>query len=468
MYSVLNTRLTYLTFAVFRVILEGSVHTQQSGRSMFKKKPKKYKLLDKETVQTSNGLTYDMHRIQALIDIPMHGVKAGDIGGYISLNKVLSHEGNCWVGENAMVHGYAEYGYVEGDALITENAFLKGTANGKSIIRGNAIIDSRVYGNADISGNVTLHGSDVRGNITLSGNLDISNINISAAEDGLVIVDGDISIHNTGKRYDKIGNEIPGQFIFANNDKTINLTGKLDLKNIGISGNCLIEGTGLRLDSISIDGDNTITGNPKILPDVKFSGTNHVSGDALIPPSSHLHDVTIETGIFSYLDSFTGSTVNQKSITVASNEYTDTINEIEADYESYTTDIVKLIKYPGMVDSSIPEVADFVVTLRMAKRAIKSSHEGKIEELAGKLELAFVRAENKVRTLVSSRLDETQKKSLKTAEKMFKIACDDASPEPEKRLGFKAGLKSLEGVLDVSEKAVENLKERVGILELEA
>lgn len=437
---------------------------------MFKKKPKKYKLLDKETIQTSNGLTYDMHRIQALIDIPMHDVKAGDIGGYISLNKVLSHEGNCWVGENAMVHGYSEYGYVEGDALITENAFLKGTANGKSIIRGNAIIDSRVYGNVDISGNVTLHGSDVRGNVKLSGNLDISNINISAAENGLVILDGDISIHNTGKRYDKIGNEIPGQFIFANKGKTINLTGKLDLKNIGISGNCLIEGTGLRLESVSLDGDNTITGKPKILPDVKFSGTNHVSGDAVIPPSSHLHDVTIDTGIFSYLGNFSDSSISsgQKGPTVECIEYIETINDIEAEYESYTTDIVKLIKYPAMVDASVPEVADFVVILRMAKRAIKASNEDKLEELASKLELAFVKAENKVRTLVASHLDESQKKSLKTAEKMFKLACDEASPEPEKRLGFKAGLRSLEGVIDVSEKAVENLKERVGILELEA
>ena len=41
-----------------------------------------------------------LHRIRALVDIPMYGVKAGDLGGYIEKEDNLSQYDNCWVSGN--------------------------------------------------------------------------------------------------------------------------------------------------------------------------------------------------------------------------------------------------------------------------------------------------------------------------------------------------------------------------------
>ena len=46
-------------------------------------------------------------------------VEEGDIGGFIESEKNLSHEGNCWVYENARVFGNA---FVSGNTHLTEDA----------------------------------------------------------------------------------------------------------------------------------------------------------------------------------------------------------------------------------------------------------------------------------------------------------------------------------------------------------
>ena len=60
-----------------------------------------------------------LFRLQALRDIPEYGVKAGDFGGYMGKKVNLSHEGSCWVGEEAQVSGRVE---------ISENAYIGGRA----------------------------------------------------------------------------------------------------------------------------------------------------------------------------------------------------------------------------------------------------------------------------------------------------------------------------------------------------
>ena len=437
--------------------------------NVFKRKQKKYKVLEKESIVGNDGKTYEVYRIKALIDIPMHNIKAGDLGGYVSDRHILDHEGSCWVGGNAIASKY-NYGSasVREDSLVTDNAISTGYVRGKAVIKGNAFVDGDASGECYISDDVKVLRGSVQGNVTLLGKVVISGVLVAAYENGKILIKDDVSIRNV-HGYDEKGQKVAEKSITVGEDQTIEISGKIEIENTSLTGNCVLDGE-FRLENATIKGDNSIIGTPRVLPNLRLSGTNHISGNAVIPPSSHLHGITIDTGIFSYLENTEGNQrgIESTRITTENNEYVTAIKDIEAEYESYTTDIVKLIKYPAMVDSSIPEVAEFIFTLRMANRAIKSSNEAKIQDLSEKLEMAFLRAENTVRTLVTSHLDENKKKSLKTAEKMFKIACDDASPDPEKRLGFKAGLRSLEGVLDISDRAVENLKERVGILELEA
>ena len=140
---------------------------------------KKYELVESSKIISRNVILY---RIKALVDIP-NIVKAGELGGYIESEKNLSHEGNCWVGddayiyENAKVYGNATvYGnaQVYGDAYIYENAQVFGNAKvyGDAQVSGNAKVygDARVYGDAHVYDDAKVYGyAYVYGNAEVYG-----------------------------------------------------------------------------------------------------------------------------------------------------------------------------------------------------------------------------------------------------------------------------------------------------------
>mgnify|MGYP001030420472 CR=1 FL=1 len=104
---------------------------------------KKYEMIPDES---------GLYRIRALIDIPMHNVKAGDSGGLIEGCENLRDAGSCWIDVNARATGYA---IVSGDAWIGSHAWIGGNAfisdraaiwktiiDGEAEIKGNAVINS--------------------------------------------------------------------------------------------------------------------------------------------------------------------------------------------------------------------------------------------------------------------------------------------------------------------------------------
>ena len=109
---------------------------------------KKYEL----TSETVNLNGHILCRIKALRDFS--DVKAGDLGGFINLEKNLSHDDNCWVYENAMVYddvrvfGNARiYGnsQIYGDIWICENAQVCG--------------DAVIFGQGDMAGTAKICGN---------------------------------------------------------------------------------------------------------------------------------------------------------------------------------------------------------------------------------------------------------------------------------------------------------------------
>lgn len=64
-----------------------------------------------------------LHRIRAVRSFL--GVMEGDVGGWIGSEKNLSHDGNCWVSDNAQVCDDAQ---VWGDAQVCGNALVSGDA----------------------------------------------------------------------------------------------------------------------------------------------------------------------------------------------------------------------------------------------------------------------------------------------------------------------------------------------------
>ena len=143
---------------------------------------KKYEL-------TQNSIEFDnrtLYQIRAFKDFG--SVKKGDLGGYIEFEKNLSHNGNCWVSENAWVYGKARifgdaqvYGkarvfedaQVYGDAQVFRNAQVSGNAR----VYGNVQVfeNARIYGDAQVYDNAYVFGSaQVSGNVHVSGNAHVS------------------------------------------------------------------------------------------------------------------------------------------------------------------------------------------------------------------------------------------------------------------------------------------------------
>jgi UDP-3-O-[3-hydroxymyristoyl] glucosamine N-acyltransferase len=125
-------------------------------------KNKKYKLIKSD----KSGL----YRIKALKDFT--DVKIGDIGGYVESEDNLSHEGSCWVYNDAQMFGNAT---MSGNAFMFGNAVMSGKAQmfGNATMSGNAVMFgyAQMSGNARISGNACMFGNArIFGNAVMSGN----------------------------------------------------------------------------------------------------------------------------------------------------------------------------------------------------------------------------------------------------------------------------------------------------------
>lgn len=127
--------------------------------------------LDKTDSITHNDIT--LYRIKALK--PFGNVKMGDKGGYMENYGNLSHDGNCWVTE---------------DAIVSENATVYGNAliGGSSEITGNSKVfgNAKVYGNSQISGYAQVaENAEVFGNTTVSGHSEVFGNASSVLEKGI-------------------------------------------------------------------------------------------------------------------------------------------------------------------------------------------------------------------------------------------------------------------------------------------
>lgn len=121
---------------------------------------KKY-YLDRNDIIMIHGL--QLSRIVAERDFS--DVHKGDLGGYIMNTRNLSHEGDCWVYDEARVYGRAlvkEHATVRNDASIDGHAIISGHAAilDHSVVRENAIVSDHVIlaGNSQIRGEASLYG----------------------------------------------------------------------------------------------------------------------------------------------------------------------------------------------------------------------------------------------------------------------------------------------------------------------
>lgn len=173
---------------------------------------KNYEMTE-ETVSAWNGET--LHRIRATASIKNHGVRKGDLGGFIG--KAVTLSDNAWVSGDAKVSGNANIfgnARVSGNATVYDDAMVSGNADvfGNAMISGNADIfgnarlfntawvggDARVFDDAEVTGNVKVSGNAmVSDNAKLSGNAMVSGnakVYCNAEVTGNAMVSGNVTL----------------------------------------------------------------------------------------------------------------------------------------------------------------------------------------------------------------------------------------------------------------------------------
>lgn len=121
---------------------------------------KKYELTDETIVVDGHTL----HRIRAVRkievpELPNEPIYEGELGGFIEKEDNLSHDGSCWIYNDAKVYGNAK---VYGDAKIWDNALVFDDAEVSewAWLTGYVRVCGRVqvYGNAFLSDNASVCG----------------------------------------------------------------------------------------------------------------------------------------------------------------------------------------------------------------------------------------------------------------------------------------------------------------------
>jgi len=169
--------------------------------------PTKYEFTgETKLVKVGNRDNIEVHRIRKLFD--------GKIGGWIEKESNLSHIGNCWVDDNAIVCDNAE---VSGDAWIRDNC----------IISGNAKVDFRItlYDNCTVSDNATLTGdSHIKGSLAVYENANVTlwndGMKTSARIHGNAVISGD-STYIFGDNIDISGDVRIGMKVDIEDNTTI-------------------------------------------------------------------------------------------------------------------------------------------------------------------------------------------------------------------------------------------------------
>ena len=92
----------------------------------------------------AHGVFTNCRRIQALLDIPEHNVKAGDFGGFIEGEYNLSSFGTCWIADDAVVKDSAR---VCDDAVVRDNVVLSDfvVVMKSAVVTGEARVSEHIW-----------------------------------------------------------------------------------------------------------------------------------------------------------------------------------------------------------------------------------------------------------------------------------------------------------------------------------
>lgn len=144
-------------------------------------------------------------------------------------------------------------------------------------------------------------------------------------------------------------------------------------------------------------------------------------------------------------------------------------DETTARWLDYELDVAKLIAFPAMSDGRQPLTAAFLRAKKTADALRPSSSEAKVTEqqvaeyldAVGNYATAFEIAEKDARRLRDSTFTDDERKRLDRAQHMLKVAIDQSATPAERQTAYRRVREELDGLIDLSDAAVQNLEKKV-------
>lgn len=414
----------------------------------------KYKLGRAEQIEHPLRHAYiTVYRVIALVDIPRHGVKAGDIGGYVDHRKVLAQKGDCWIGDNAFAIDKSK---VMANAIVTENAVVSDTTVG-----GNA----KVYGRAKVFEMPGLKKSQVIGSAQVYGDAQVVSSSIG---DYAQIYEAAMVNHASVTGYSTVFGyaRIMGPSASIDNSK---IFGYAEIHDYASITNSDIHCQAIVHRFSDVD-DSILTHKRVVKENYSVSEldmTVHFKKSCGETKNCAIDGVEMATCATLYQEKSSSASTEAETEQHGENERKH-LDDIEQKYAVYERDIVKLIKYPMMTDLTNPYTAAFHSVLRKTQRLYVEGDMKAYKDSLETLEDAFHVAESNARKISLSQLHPDDRAKVTDARQMLAIALDEAASETEKKNAFKGAMRNLEGIVAVPETAVATLRQQIGLLEIEA
>ncbi|MBD7958415.1 hypothetical protein H9651_12255 [Microbacterium sp. Sa4CUA7] len=146
-------------------------------------------------------------------------------------------------------------------------------------------------------------------------------------------------------------------------------------------------------------------------------------------------------------------------------------DEVARRWLDYELDVAKLIAFPAMSDGRQPMTAAFLRAKRNADHLRPASAKARVTKqqldeyrsAVTEFEVAFDLAEREARRVRDSSFTEVERKRLSTAKQLLTVAIDQAATPAERQLAYKRVREELDGLISLSDEAVEELEKKVAL-----
>lgn len=148
--------------------------------------------------------------------------------------------------------------------------------------------------------------------------------------------------------------------------------------------------------------------------------------------------------------------------------YYEDAKSIITEFNSYSIDLVKMMKLPLMIDLSEPSIKELNSLVKNLELDFKDGNHECSKETFIELDSLFNSALRTAQTTKLNRFNKEDKKRIKDSEVILSKALNEATPTNEKQSSIKSLISNLDGILPVGEGNLVWLKKQTGLAELTA